>query len=117
MYGEAWMGTSQRNKGSYHERWWCKWFTENGAKANRQPLSGQLGGEFSGDIKIKTKEGSLTAESKYQANGRGFSFLTSTHNNQPADLYLLKQKKGPSFICIEINNPLAKKIVAWMSGR
>ena len=110
------MASSQRNKGSYHERWWVNWFNAGGAKAERQPLSGQLGGKFSGDIKIETPNGVLIAESKYQAAGRGFSFLTKTHKEQPADIYLLKQKSGPNFICIEIENPLAKKIVGWLSG-
>lgn len=111
------MGTSQRSKGSYHEKWWVKWFEEKGCEAKRQPLSGQLGGEFRGDIQIKTKDGVVIAESKYQAEGRGFSFLTKVHNEQPADLYLLKQKRGPAFICIEISNPLAAKIIGCLSGR
>ena len=101
------MGSSQRNKGNYHERWWVQWLQKFGAQAKRQPLSGSMGGELSGDIKIKNGTRSVIAESKYQANGRGFSFLTKTHKEQPADIYLLKQKSGPAFICIEINNPLA----------
>ena len=52
---------------------------KKGCDAERQPLSGQLGGEFSGDIKIKTKFGRLVGESKYQANGRGFSFFSPKH--------------------------------------
>jgi hypothetical protein len=111
------MGTSQRSKGSYHERWWVKWFETRGAKAERQPLSGQLGGKFAGDIQIETPTGVLIAESKYQAKGRGFSFLTTTHNEQPADIYLLKQKSGPNFICVEASNPLATKIIGWIAGR
>ena len=110
------MATSQRNKGSYHERWWVEWFKAKGCKAERQPLSGQLGGEFAGDIKITTPDGRLVAESKYQAKGRGWSFITKTHQEQPADIYLLKQKGGPNFICIEASNPLAEKIVRWLSG-
>ena len=51
------MATSQRNKGNYHEKWWVNWLEERGAKAKRQPLSGQLGGEFGGDIRIETKAG------------------------------------------------------------
>ena len=109
------MASSERNKGSYHERWWVSWLTERGAEAKRQPLSGQLGGEFSGDIQIKTDTGILIAESKYQAVGRGFSFLTKTHKEQPADIYLLKQKSGPNFICIEASNPLASKIIGWLT--
>lgn len=109
------MGSSQRNKGSYHERWWVQWFESLGAKAKRQPLSGSMGGEFSGDIKIESTSGPVIAESKYQAAGRGFSFLTKTHKEQPADIYLLKQKSGPAFICIEINNPLAAKFIRWIA--
>jgi hypothetical protein len=74
-----------------------------------------LGGEFSGDIQIKTPDGVLIAESKYQAEGRGFSFLSKTHNEQPADIYLLKQKTGPNFICIEVSNPIATKIIGWIA--
>ena len=77
------MGTSQRNKGSYHERWWVEFFKEKGAEARRQPLSGSMGGELGGDIKITTKFGSVIAESKYQSAGRGFSSLQKpTKNNQ-----------------------------------
>jgi hypothetical protein len=104
------MASSERNKGRYHENWWCEWFNKAGCKAERQPLSGQLGGDFSGDIKIQTKHGLLIGESKYQSTGRGFSFLTKTHKEQPADLYLLKQKGGPHFICIEVTNPIALKL-------
>ena len=109
------MASSQRNKGRYHENWWCKWFEKKGCPAEKQPLSGQLGGEFSGDIKIKTKLGLLIGESKYQAEGRGWSFLTKTHNEQPADLYLLKQKRGANFIRIEASNPLAEKLFKLLS--
>ena len=110
------MGTSQRSKGSYHERWWCEFFKKKGLQAERQPLSGQLGGEFAGDIKLQTKFGRLVAESKYQATGRGFSFLTKTHKEQPADIYLLKQKGKPHFICIEADNPLVEKFIRWLGG-
>lgn len=108
------MATSQRSKGSYHERWWCKFFSEKGCQAERQPLSGQLGGEFSGDIKLETRFGRLVAESKYQAEGRGWSFITKTHKEQPADIYLLKQKRGANFIVIEASNPLVEKIIKWL---
>ena len=74
-----------------------------------------MGGEFASDIKIQTAIGGLVAESKYQADGRGFSFLTKTHKNQPADLYLYKQKTGPKFIVVEADSKLAKAIVDWLS--
>lgn len=111
------MASSERNKGRYHEHWWCKWFSETGCEAERQPLSGQLGGEFSSDIKIETKLGFLKGESKYQAQGRGWSFLTRTHEKQPADMYLLKQKRGANFICIEASSDLAKQIFEMLAKK
>lgn len=109
------MGLS-RDKGSYHERWWVKFFQAKGCEAKRQPLSGAMGGEFSSDIKIETRLGGLVAESKYQSNGRGFSFLTKTHLKQPADLYLYKQRSGPKFIVMEADSLLAEKFMVWLSG-
>ena len=91
-------------------------FTDKGAEAERQPLSGALGGEHAGDIKIQSRFGRLVGESKYQAAGKGFSFLTRVHKEQTADIYLLKQKSGPNFICIEVSNPLAIRFARWLGG-
>ena len=110
------MAHKNKRKGSYHERWWCDWFNNKGIKAKRVPLSGALGGEFSSDITIETKHGIVKAESKYVANGTGFSFLTKTHTKQPADIYLLKQKTGPNFLCFEVDNKILNKILKEING-
>ena len=76
-----------------------------------------MGGEFASDIKRQTRIGVLVAESKYQADGRGFSFLTKIHHNQPADLYLYKKKTGAKFIVIEADSKLAIALMDWLGGR
>jgi len=55
-----------KTKGTYHEKWFVKWLTKIGIKAKRQPLSGSLGGEYSGDIKLELKGKELVGEVKYR---------------------------------------------------
>ena len=60
------MANRNKNKGTYHEKWFVKWLEEAGIKAKRQPLSGSLGGEYSGDIKHELKGKELVGEVKYR---------------------------------------------------
>ena len=36
------MANRNKNKGTYHEKWFVDWLTKAGIKAKRQPLSGSL---------------------------------------------------------------------------
>ena len=60
------MANRNKTKGTYHEKWFVKWLTKIGIKAKRQPLSGSLGGEYSGDIKLELKGKELVGEVKYR---------------------------------------------------
>ena len=60
------MANRNKTKGTYHEKWFVKWLTEIGIKAKRQPHSGSLGGEYSGDIKLELKGKELVGEVKYR---------------------------------------------------
>ena len=60
------MANRNKTKGTYHEKWFVKWLTEIGIKAKRQPLSGSLGGEYSGDIKLEIEGQELLGEVKYR---------------------------------------------------
>lgn len=62
------MANNNKSKGTYHEKWFVKWLNEIKAqiKAKRQPLSGSLGGEYSGDIKLTIKDQELVGEVKYR---------------------------------------------------
>jgi len=61
------MANNNKSKGSYHERWFVKWLIEKvGIKAKRVPLSGALGGEWSGDIHLSMVGRNLVGEVKYR---------------------------------------------------
>ena len=60
------MANRNKNKGTYHEKRFVNWLKEQGIKAKRQPLSGSLGGENSGDIKLELNGHELVGEVKYR---------------------------------------------------
>ena len=62
------MANRNKSKGTYHEKWFVNWLNEIKAqiKAKRQPLSGSLGGEYSGDIKLELNGQELVGEVKYR---------------------------------------------------
>ena len=60
------MANKNKTKGSYHERWFVDWLQNLGFQAKRQPLSGSLGGEYSGDIIWKLGRLELVVEVKYR---------------------------------------------------
>ena len=66
------MANKTRDKGNYHERWFVNWLQELGFQAKRQPLSGALGGEYSGDIIWKLGRLELVVEVKYETSHGNF---------------------------------------------
>jgi len=60
------MANKNKSKGTYHENWFVKWLNEIGIKAKKVPLSGSLGGEWSGDIHLTLDGRHLVGEVKYR---------------------------------------------------
>jgi hypothetical protein len=60
------MANKNKQKGSYHERWFIKWLQAIGIKTKAQPLSGALGGEYRGDLKVELFGHELVGEVKYR---------------------------------------------------
>tara|TARA_B100000212_G_scaffold342327_1_gene328876 strand:- start:3354 stop:4004 length:651 start_codon:yes stop_codon:yes gene_type:complete len=85
------MATSQRRKGSYHENKILEWLKEIGFKAKKQPLSGQLGGEYRGDILIDIGQDQLVVEVKYRDKG---SFPSPFSVLEDRDLAIYRRKTG-----------------------
>lgn len=85
------MPNKNKTKGTYHEKWFVKWLQSIGIEAKRQPLSGSLGGEYSGDIKLKLMGRELVAEVKYR-DASNFPNPFSVLDNR--DIALYKRKKG-----------------------
>ncbi len=60
------MPNKNKAKGTYHEKWLVEWLIDRGFEAKRQPLSGSLGGEWSGDLIVNVMGHRLVGEMKYR---------------------------------------------------
>ena len=62
------MANRNKIKGTYHEKWFVTWLNKIKAplEAKRVPLSGSLGGEYSGDIHLYLNGKKLVGEVKYR---------------------------------------------------
>ena len=85
------MPNKNKRKGTFHEKWFVTWLQAIGLKAKRQPLSGSLGGEYSGDIKLEINGVELVAEVKYRDTSGFPSPFTVLENR---DLALYKRRRG-----------------------
>ena len=100
------MANKNKLKGSYHEKWFVDWLQKLGIKAKRQPLSGSLGGEYSGDIKLELFGLELVAEVKYR-DASNFPSPFSVLENR--DLALYKRRRGtPQTLVIISGETFAK---------
>lgn len=85
------MANKNKQKGSYHERKIVEWLKKIGIKAKRQPLSGSLGGEYKGDIKLELLGHELVAEVKYR-DASGFPSPFTVLDNR--DMAIYKRRRG-----------------------
>ena len=61
------MASKSKIKGNYHENWFVKLFTSWKLPCKKVPLSGSLGGEHTGDIKLMINKKEYVVEIKYRA--------------------------------------------------
>lgn len=108
------MTSSNKRKGTYHEHWWVNILNLWGWQARRQPLSGQLA-DFPGDVEITVLNERLIVESKYQTNGKGWSFIHKILHKKTQgyerDVLVMKQRSGDAYLCVNINNDKALAIL------
>ena len=102
------MANRNKNKGTYHEKWFVNWLKEQGIKAKRQPLSGSLGGEYSGDIKLELNGQELVGEVKYRDKS-GFPNPFTVLEGR--DIAFFKSKKGKPKTCIIIDGDVFERLV------
>ena len=95
------MTSKSKAKGTYHENYFVKLFKEWGLKVKRQPLSGALGGEYSGDLVIELGGESYIAEVKYRKE-KGFPSPFTVLKNRDVALFKLgKSEEGsPKWVLI-----------------
>ncbi len=85
------MANKNKNKGTYHEKWFVEWLNKIGVKAKRQPLSGSLGGEYSGDIKLEISEIQMVGEVKYRDTS---NFTSPFKVLEGRDIAFYKRRRG-----------------------
>lgn len=85
------MTSASKRKGTYHENFFVKLFNSWGIPTKRQPLSGSLGGEYSGDLVIKINDQEYIAEVKYRKE-KGFPSPFTVLENR--DVALFKRNTG-----------------------
>ena len=101
------MANRNKTKGTYHEKWFVKWLTEIGIKAKRQPLSGSLGGEYSGDIVINIGKNRLVvAEVKYRDKSKFPNPFTVIR-----DMLIYKRKVGTPKTIIMFDGDVFEKVI------
>ena len=85
------MASKSRIKGNYHENFFVKLFKDWRIKCKKQPLSGSLGGEYSGDLILTLNGIRLVAEVKYRKSTSFPSPFTVLDNR---DVALFKRGTG-----------------------
>jgi hypothetical protein len=107
------MANKNKLKGSYHEKWFVDWLQKLGIKAKRQPLSGSLGGEYSGDIKLELFGLELVAEVKYR-DASNFPSPFSVLENR--DLALYKRRRGTPQTLVIMSGDTFQKLMENSNG-
>lgn len=92
------MPNKNKSKGTYHEKWLVDWLIERGYTAKRQPLSGSLGGEWSGDLLVDVMGHRLVGEMKYRDAS---SFPSPFTVLEGRDIAFYKRRRGsPQMVVI-----------------
>ena len=108
------MPSRSKIKGNYHENWFIKLFKSWKYPAKKVPLSGSLGGEHTGDIKLIINNKEYIVEVKYRAVD-GFPNPFKVLDNR--DIALYKRKTGdPRWVAI-IPDRLFKEVINGQSTK
>ena len=102
------MANRNKNKGTYHEKWFVNWLKEQGIKAKRQPLSGSLGGEYSGDIKLELNGHELVGEVKYRDKS---NFPSPFAVLEGRDIAFYKRRRGTPQTLVIMSGETFKQIM------
>ena len=108
------MANKNKSKGSYHERKIVEWLQSFGIKAKRQPLSGSLGGEYSGDIKLELCGLELVGEVKYRDTS-GFPSPFTVLDNR--DMAFYKRRRGTPQTIVIFDGEVFAKLMESINER
>ncbi len=105
------MTSKSKQKGTYHENYFVKLFKEWGIKVRKQPLSGALGGEYSGDLVVTIGGEDYITEVKYRKE-KGFPSPFTVLKNRDVALFKLGQNEegSPKWVLI-VPDYIVEKII------
>lgn len=101
-------GKRSRDKGGRREREFVELHRAIGLDAHRVPLSGAVGGQYAGDIRISVRDRVLSGEVKARASGSGFTTLEKWLGDN--DLLLLKRDRAQPMVVLPWH------VWAWLVG-
>ncbi len=107
------MANRNKNKGTYHEKWFVDWLTKAGIKAKRQPLSGSLGGEYSGDIKLELFGQELVGEVKYRDTS---NFPSPFKVLEGRDIAVYKRRRGTPQTLVIMSGEMFEQLMENQNG-
>ena len=107
------MVNRNKTKGTYHEKWFVKWLTEIGIKAKRQPLSGSLGGEYSGDLKLEIKGKEMVGEVKYRDVS---NFPSPFKVLEGRDIAFYKRRRGTPQTLVIMSGEIFQQLMENQNG-
>lgn len=108
------MGNKNKSKGSYHERRITQWLNDQGIEAKRVPLSGSLGGEWSGDIHLTLDGRHVVGEVKYRDKSNFPSPFTVLDNR---DIAFYKRRSGKPQTIVIMPDELFAQLVGESNAR
>ena len=108
------MANRNKNKGTYHEKWFVNWLKKQGIKAKRQPLSGSLGGEYSGDIKLELKGHELVGEVKYRDKS---NFPSPFAVLEGRDIAFYKRRRGAPQTLVIMSGEIFEQLMENQDGK
>ncbi len=109
------MANRNKSKGTYHEKWFVDWLNQIKAKieAKRVPLSGSLGGEYSGDIHLYIGEQELVGEVKYRDKS-GFPSPFSVLEGR--DIAFYKRRRGTPQTLVIMSGEMFEQLMENQDG-
>jgi Holliday junction resolvase len=102
------MPNKNKIKGTRHEKWMVDWLRAQGIEAKRQPLSGSLGGEYSGDIILNLMGHRLVGEVKYRdLSGFPSPFTVLTER----DIAFYKRRRGTPQLVVVMSGETFQRLM------
>lgn len=87
-----------KDRGRFVENWIRDRHLDNGISCERVPLSGSMGGKYTGDLVIPNIEHpEFVCESKARRNGEGFAVLEKWMGNKDI-LFIKRNNKDPMVV-------------------